>query len=283
LSIFGADCDRFGGQFAVIAEESRNLEFAQNCGALSQMIVQIVRRRRAAKVEADDILGQMMRARDRDGLAMPDVQLAREALTLVIAGHETTASVLNWIWYLLATHPEAQARVVQEIREQLAGRPPEFELLGRFNYTHQFIQEALRSYPPLWLMTRKAVATDWLGDYRVPKGTEIYISPYLLQRHPRFWPEPDRFDPDRFDVARIDTAQPRDSDRLAMCPFGAGPRNCIGELFARTEIQVHLLTILPQLQLLYPTRKSPEFVAGVNLLSRDHFVMSPALRESPPV
>ncbi len=279
-SIFGSDHDKFAGHFTVIAEESRNLEFAQTCSALSQIIMQTIRERRVAQVDANDILGQMMRARDREGQAMPDAQMAREGLTLVIAGHETTASVLNWMWYLLARYSEVQARVVHEIHALHADRTPDIDSLSRFKYTRQFIEEALRSYPPLWLMTRKAINTDWLGNYLVPKGTEIYISPYLLQRHPRFWVQPDRFDPDRFDPDRSASEDSRDSHRLAMCPFGAGPRNCIGEFFARVEMQVHLLTILPHLELQYPSQKSAEFVAGVNLLSRDHFIMVPVVRKA---
>src|SRR4029077_18754722 len=132
------------------------------------------------------------------GRPMPDAQLAREALTLVIAGHETTASVLNWIWYLLSRHPDVETRLVSEVRGLLGSEKPFFESLARLTYTQQVIEEALRPYPPLWLMTRKTINSDTLGDYLVPAGTEIYISPYLLQRHPHLWQDPDRFDPERF-------------------------------------------------------------------------------------
>jgi len=272
LAIFGADYERVAAHFQIIAEESRNLEFAQTCKALSRIIVQIATERRAAGRNDADILGMMMQSRDREGQPMADAQLAREALTLVIAGHETTASVLNWIWYLLARYPQVEGRLVSEVQELLGPEGPVFEQLPRFTYTRQVIEEALRCYPPLWLMTRKAIGADLLGDYEVPLGTEIYISPYLLQRHPRFWEEPESFDPERF--AAEDPQQPR----LAMCPFGAGPRNCIGEFFARVEMQIHLLLIASRLKLRYDEARSAEAVAGVNLLSKHHFIMQPQVR-----
>jgi cytochrome P450 len=272
LAIFGEDYEKVAPHFQIIAEESRNLEFAQTCNALSRVIVQMVAERRAQGRDASDILGTMMRARDREGGGpMPDAQLAREALTLVIAGHETTASVLNWIWYLLSRHPTVEATLVSEIRGLLGNEEPVLEGLGRLTYTQQVIEEALRTYPPLWLMTRKAIKSDMLGDYLVPAGTEIYISPYLLQRHPHLWKDPDRFDPERFRPSE-------NQSRLAMCPFGAGPRNCIGEYFARVEMQLHLMILAAELRLQYDDARPAEIVAGVNLLSRGHFVMYPQLR-----
>jgi len=275
LSIFGADYDRVAAHFQIIAEESRNLEFAQTCKALSRIIVQIATERRAAGRNDADILGMMMQSRDREGQPMADAQLAREALTLVIAGHETTASVLNWIWYLLACYPQVEGRVVREVQQLLGPEGPLFEQLPRYSYTRQVIEEAMRCYPPLWLMTRTAIGADLLGDYQVTPGTEIYISPYMLQRHPRLWQAPEDFDPERF--AAQDPQQPR----LAMCPFGAGPRNCIGEFFARVEMQIHLLLIISRLRLRYEVTRGVKAVPGVNLLSEHHFIMRPQLRPLP--
>lgn len=274
VSIFGSDYERAAPHFALIADESRNLEFAQTCIALGKVVAQIAVDRRRNGVDGDDLLGQMMRARDRDGgRPMSDAELARHAMTLVIAGHETTASVLNWIWYLLARHPEVEARLGAEIDALLGDELPSFDKLTGFVYLRQVIEEALRTYPPLWLMTRKAQGDDSLGGYFVPAGTEIYMSPYLLQRHPRYWEEPDRFDPGRF---AADASQ--DRHPLATCPFGAGPRNCIGEFFARVEMQAHLLLIARRLRLRGGDDQGADFVAGVNLVSRHHFIMQPQLR-----
>jgi cytochrome P450 len=128
----------------------------------------------------------------------------------------------------------------------------------------------MRLYPPGWLMTRKALKDDRLGDYFVPAGTEIYISPYLIQRHPQLWEAPDSFNPDRFSAGEAPLRHP-----LAMLPFSAGPRNCIGEYLARIEMQIHLMLIAARLRLRLEPGDPPEWVAGVNLLSRHDFIMLP--------
>ncbi len=277
-AIFGRDYDAIAADFRIIADETRNLAFAQICSELGSLIVSIVQARRQRHSEDADILGRMMAARDRQGSPMPDVQLAREALTLVIAGHETTASVLNWTWYLLARHPEVESRVAAEVRSAKGKAPLSMRTLAQLSYTSSVLEEAMRSYPPLWLMTRKTIKPDRLGGYLVPSGTEIYVSPYLLQRHPRLWQDPQRFDPERFEAGHAENQQ-----RLSMCPFGAGPRNCIGEYFARVEMQIHLATIIDTLSLSNTVEEPAHMVAGVNLLSRDHFIMRPQLRHDFPV
>jgi cytochrome P450 len=272
-ALFGEDYDEVAPHFAIVAEESRNLEFAQAFSALGKIVIQVAARRREKGTISGDILGMLMQARDRDGRPMPDVQLAREILTLIVAGHETTTSVLNWTWYLLARNPTMEARLSAELQSLPAGDLPPVDSFPEFPCTRQVIDEALRLYPSLWLMTRKAIEDDHLGDYFVPAGTEIYISPYLIQRHPGLWQEPGRFDPDRFDPAAAD-AQPR----LATCPFGAGPRNCIGEFFARVEMQIHLMVIARELRLRLDDPEPAEFVAGMNLVSRHDFIMFPELK-----
>jgi len=271
--IFGDDYAKVAPHFQIVGAESRNLEFARTCSVLKKVIMQVTSERREQRRAARDLLGLMLRARDRDsGQPMTDAQLANEALTLVVAGHETTASVLNWVWYLLSRYPEVEARLVGELQALLGGTDPVFEELARFTYTRRVIEETLRTYPPGWLMARRAITADRLGDYLLPAGTEIYISPYLLQRHPRLWQEPERFNPDRF------AEESPDQPRLSMCPFSAGPRNCIGEFFARIEMQIHIMLIARELRLRYGAAEPPEFVAGVNLLSRHHFIMQPQLR-----
>jgi cytochrome P450 len=277
-SIFGHDYDKVAPDFDIVAKESRNMEFAQTLNSLGKIIVEVATQRRNENSTATDILGMLMQARDREhGRPMPDAQLAREIMTLVIAGHETTASVLNWTWYLLSKHPQVEAKLSSELGNLREGEFPPPESLVKFTYTRQVIDEALRLYPPLWLMTRKALKDDQLGDYFVPAGTEIYISPYLIQRHPQLWEVPDRFDPERFDS---DHAQAR--HRLTMCPFGAGPRNCIGESFALIEMQIHVMTIGRELQLRHAETQPPELEAGVNLLSKHDFIMTPEFKEIHP-
>jgi cytochrome P450 len=270
-SIFGRDYVRVAPDFQIIAEDSRDLQFARICSSLRSIIVQIAINRRAHHIVASDILGTMMQARDRDrDQPMPDAQLAKEAMTLVIAGHETTASVLNWMWYLLSQHPHIEARLHGELSHLRGADSVAVDALPDFAFTRQIIEETLRCYPPLWLMTRKAVRDDRIGEYFVPAGTEIYISPYLIQRRPDLWENTNEFDPDRFGRGRSE-----ERHRLAMCPFGAGPRNCIGEYLARLEMQIHLMTIASELRLRREDTRAPEMVAGVNLLSKEAFIMTP--------
>lgn len=284
LAIFGDDYAAVAPHFAVLATEAaRDLGFAQTFRDSGNVVGDIVARRRRDRSSATDMLGTMMQARDRDrGEAMPDAQLVREVMTLVVAGHETTAGLLNWLWYLLARHPQTQAKVAAEAAGMSWREPPTLEMLQHYPYTRQVIDEALRLYPPLWLMTRKAQQDDRLGEFLVPAGTEIYISPYLIQRNPGLWEAPDHFDPERMDPDKL-----RDRPELALCPFGAGPRNCIGELFARVEIQIHLMMVAGVLRLHQDDDIPPDLSTGMNLLSKHDFIMRPeigamAAAEMPP-
>jgi cytochrome P450 len=282
MSIFGADYDEAAPHFNLLSEEaSRNLEFAQTFRLLGRAVLKIAARRRDENRTSTDILATLMEARDRDsGQAMRDRQLVNEILTLVVAGHETTASTINWIWYLLAQHPEVEQKLWNELARLPESGSVTSEELPQFTYTRQIIDEALRLFPAGWLMTRRALKDDQLGPYFVPAGTEIYIPPYFVQRHPDLWDEPEGFDPDRFAPDRL-----RDRAPLAMIPFSAGPRNCIGEFFARAQMQVHLIIVAKRLRLRYSGPTSPEFDIGVNLRSKQNFIMKPEIRPDviPPV
>jgi enediyne biosynthesis protein E7 len=214
-----------------------------------------------------------MEARDEKGRAMPDPQLINEIKTLIVAGHETTASTLNWIWYLLSQNPQVEEQLWQELDNLLGTEPPSLDELRRFQYTAEVIEETLRLYPAGWLLTRRALKDDQLGNYFVPAGTEIYISPYFIQRNPELWEDPDAFDPSRFRGGRS-----AHQHRLATLPFSDGPRNCIGEFLARTEMQIHLLTIARRLRLRAVEATVPELDAGVNLRSKYDIIMMPECR-----
>lgn len=274
LAIFGDDYPGVAPHFGILAEESaRNLEFAGAFRPLRKIILEIVAQRRRDGTVAADFLGRLMQARDREhGKPMPDAQLATEVMTLVVAGHETTAGLLSWLWYLLSRHPQVAGRLRAEFALLPWREVPAIDALPKYVYTRQVIDEALRLYPPLWLMTRKAVHDDRLGEFFVPAGTEIYISPYVIQRNPDLWEASACFDPDR-----MDADHGRDRHELALCPFGAGPRNCIGELFARVEIQIHLMMFAKELQLRYDEKEPPEMSTGMNLLSKDDFIMLPEI------
>jgi cytochrome P450 len=276
-AIFGPDYERVAPHFNILSDESaRDLQFAQAFRALGKIVVQVAARRRNEKTNITDILGMLMAARDRDsGQAMPDHQLVNEIMTLIVAGHETTASTLNWAWYLLSQHPEVEEKLSTELENLTAGTCPGLDDLPKFTYARQDIDETLRLYPAVWLISRRALGDDRLGDYFVPAGTEIYISPYFIQRHPDLWQAPDRFNPERFGPGHS-----QDRHSLAMLAFSAGPRNCIGEFLSRLEMQIHLMTIAKELRLRYAETAPPELDAGVNLRSRHDFIMIPEIRTS---
>lgn len=280
-ALFGDDYATAAPHFSVLAEDAgRNLAFAEALRAARAVTLRVVSQRRRDETEATDILGQIMQARDRDsGAPMSDQQLAREVMTLAVAGHETTAGMINWMWRLLAEAPEVQTRVAEELDRQPWGEIPEVAALTGYAYTRRVIDEVLRLYPPLWLMTRKAADDDALGDFHIPAGTEIYISPYLIQHSPHLWEAPEVFDPDRPALVRSELGRTEpDRHELALCPFGAGPRNCIGEAFARAEIQTHLMMFARRLRLSCDDLRPPEISTGMNLLSKHDFIMRPERR-----
>lgn len=276
-AIFGDDYDQCAPHFSILSERpERSLEFAEAFRPLAEVVDRVAKQRREENRSSSDILGVLLQARDRDsGQPMSDRQLSREIMTLVVAGHETTASVLNWTWHLLSQHPAVERKLEYELRQCRTTDCAHLTLdeLPRYRYTRSVIEEAMRMYPPGWLMTRRALEDDYLGDYFVPAGTEIYIAPYLIHRNPALWEQPDVFKPERFDIERTDQKQ-----ALALIPFSAGPRNCIGEFLARIEMQIHLMTVVPRLRLFCEQSQAPEMVAGVNLLSRHDFIMTPEIK-----
>lgn len=267
--ILGKDYDRTHSHFEILSQEQvRDMAFARSFRDLGRVLLQVINQRRKNPAAFTDALGFLMEARDpQNGQLMPDRQIVDEILTLIVAGHETTASTLNWIWYLISQHPEVEKRLSEELA---VAHFSALDDLSNFSYTQQIVDEGMRLYPAGWLVTRKALADDRLGDYFVPAGTEIYIAPYFIQRHPNLWEDPETFNPNRF---RPDNSKQR--HRLATIPFSSGPRNCIGALFARVEMQIHLMVIAKHLRLRYTITRPIELDAGVNLRSRFDFLMFP--------
>lgn len=200
---------------------------------------------RPSQEASSDLLGMLMAARDPDtGEGMSDQHLRDEAMTGLIAGHETVASALAWTWHLLAAHPEAEAKLHAELAEVLAGRPPTVDDLPRLPYTQAVFEEALRLYPPAWIITRKALGDDEIGGYRIPAGALVVTSPYVTHRLPQFWDEPEAFRPERF----LPEAAAR-RHRFAFYPFGGGPRLCIGNGFALVEAGLIIASVAQRYRL----------------------------------
>ena len=264
-SIFGRDLDRLSAPFEVVTrEQSRDLQFAYKFRSLTKLVAQLIAERRASAEEHFDYVAMLMSARDKDsGAPMGERELIDEIMTLVVAGHETTASGLNWTWYLISQHPQVEARLHAELDAAADVPAPTLSEMEELRYTRQVIDEALRLYPPGWVLSRRTVAADVLGGYPVAAGTNVLLPLYLLHRHPRFWRDPEAFDPERF-APEHESQRPR----FAYMPFAAGPRHCIGETFALYEMQMHLYKVARRYRLRYVPDKPLELEAQINLRTR---------------
>ena len=206
---------------------------------LRSIVDLIIAERTREEHDHGDLLSMLLAARDGDsGQPMPAAQIRDEVLTLLLAGHETTANALAWTFYLLASAPEVEAKLHHELDLMLDGRAPTVADLPRLPYTAMVIQEAMRLYPPAWAISRAVIADDVILGYRIPAGSVVLLSQWVTQRHPDFWDEPLRFRPERF--APEELAQ---RSRYAYFPFGGGPRLCIGEQFALVEARLILATV----------------------------------------
>ena len=266
-SIFGRDLDRMsekagGNPFEVVTkDQERNLQFAFKFRSLAKIVAGLMERRRAEKEEHFDYVGMLMSARDKDtGAAMSDRELIDEVMTLVVAGHETTASGLNWTWYLLSQNPEAEARLHAEIDAAPDMLTPSLAQMESLAYTQQVVNEALRLYPPGWLLSRRTIEADVLGGYDIPAGANVLLPLYLLHRDGRFWKDPEAFWPERF-APEHEAERPR----FSYMPFAAGPRHCIGETFALYEMLMHLYKVARRYRLTYVPDKPLELEAQINL------------------
>lgn len=209
--------------------------------------------------EPKDLLAMLMSARDEDGRAMDPRQLRDEILTLLLAGHETTATALTWTFHLLAENPGALERLEQEVDGRTAGTVPDFADLGDLSYTRMVIEESMRLYPPAWSIARRAIAADTIMDYRIPAGTVLYMSPLVTHRHRSFWDEPLVFRPERFSAENRKSQMP-----YAYFPFGGGPRLCIGADFALAEMTMILAGLVSKFRL-YSTRATVKMQGLITL------------------
>lgn len=186
-----------------------------------------------------DLLTTLMETRDENGQGMSTQQVRDEVMTIFLAGHETTATLLAWTFYLLGQHPQIEQQVRAELGQVLGGRIPELDDLNRLVFTRQVLDEALRLYPPAWMFARRSVKADEVGGYPIPPNSMIFLSPYVTHHLEQFWEEPFRFYPQRF---AQDAAQ--DRPRFSYFPFGGGPRQCIGMGFTQMEAPALLAMLL---------------------------------------
>ena len=212
---------------------------------LDAIIYGMIADRRASGRDHGDLLSMLLTAQDEDdGGVMTDRQVRDEAMTIFLAGHETTANALTWTWYLLGTAPEVEARLHAEIDRVLQGRLPTMADIASLPYVERVVTESMRLYPPAWIIGRRAVAEYPIGDYVAPAQSIFIVCPYVMQRDARYYAEPERFNPDRW-TPEFRAALPK----FAYFPFGGGPRQCIGESFAWMELILMLATIAQRWQL----------------------------------
>lgn len=252
----------------------RNRRFRGALELFNRLVYRIIAARRQGGGDAGDLLSLLMLVRDEDtGERMSDLQLRDEVLTLLLAGHETTANALSWCWHLLAQHPEQERQLHAELDRVLAGRPPTLADLPALPYTRTVIDETLRLFPPAYFLERRAAAADRIDGAAVDAGTLILMSPYVTHRHPALWPEPERFRPERFAPG---TAPGR--PRFAYYPFGGGARQCIGNAFALMEAQLILASLAQQFSVAavpeHPVKPEP----SITLRPKHGLLMRPRLR-----
>lgn len=207
---------------------------------LDDIVLDIIRRKRRSDGGKRDMLDMLMASFDEDtNQAMEDKQLRDEVMTMLVAGHETTAHTLSWTLFQLSKNPAIVGTMRDEIRRVLGTSPPRAEHVPKLRYVQQVIEETMRMFPAAWLISRDALEDDEVGGYRIPKHSTVFLSSYVIHRRPDLWPDPERFDPDRFSPERVAAR-----DRFSYIPFGVGRRQCVGNTFALTETVVLISMIV---------------------------------------
>ena len=236
------------------AEDARQL--------LNDTIYRIIRERRESGEDRGDLLSMLLQAQDEegDGSRMTDEQVRDEAMTLFLAGHETTANALIWTWYLLAQNPVEERQLHREVDRVLAGRTPTIDDLPSLPYTRMVLSEVMRLFPPAYVVGRQPTEDYTVRDWVIPAGSTVFASQYVMHRDPRYWYDAERFDPLRWTADEI-AKRPK----FSYFPFGAGPRVCIGEGFAWTEGILALATLAQRWQARLVSRQTPDLEPMITL------------------
>ncbi len=221
-----------------------NRRFLKAVQALDELVYGVIKSRRANHKTSFDLLSMLMDSKDEETKqGLNDRELRDELVTFIFAGHETSANALTWTFYLLAKHPEIQKRLHAETVQVLQGKAPQFETLRQLSYVERAIKEAMRLYPPVWFTGRTLVKDDQIGPYHIPAASVVMPAFYVTHHRPDIWKDPESFDPDRFLPERIEKMH-----HQAYLPFGAGPRQCIGNMFAMMEMQIIVILLCQHYQ-----------------------------------
>ena len=240
--------------------------YFRNVARLDEVVYRIITARRASGEDRGDLLSMLLAARDEGGGRMSDLQLRDEVMTLFLAGQETTALALTWAWHLLAENPEAEASLHAELDDVLEdGRGARFDDLPRLRFAEAVVKESMRLYPPAWGVGREAARACEVGGYRIPRGAQVFMMTYAVQRDARFFREPESFRPERWT-----NGETHDLPKFAYFPFGGGPRLCIGNSFAMTETVISLATIARRFRFRHaPGRAAVSPLPAMSLRLRD--------------
>ena len=237
-----------------------NRRFHRTAQRLDEIVFSIINERRASNSDRGDLLSMLLAAQDDEGNQMTDQQLRDEAMTLFLAGHETTALTMSWTWYLLAQNPAVEAKLLAEIEAVLGGRTPTMADFPALKYADQIIKEAMRLYPPAYAMGRQALQEFELGGYRIPAKSQLFFFQYVTHRDPRYFDEPEQFKPERWTEEFV-----KQLPRYAYFPFGGGPRLCIGNSFAIMETVLILVTIAQRFRLKLVSDEPIKPIPGITL------------------
>jgi cytochrome P450 len=246
-----------------------NLRFRRTLRRLNDVIFKMIHERRESGTAGrGDLLSRLLVAEDEEGRKMSDAELRDQLITLFLAGHETTALTLSYTFYLLAQNPDAESALQAELDRVLGGRLPTVADVPELHYAEWVIKESMRMYPPAWTIGREALEDCEIGGYRIPKGSQLLMAQWVVQRDPRFWPEPERFNPSRWDDQST-----KNLPRCAYFPFGDGPRICIGISFAMMEAILLLAAIAQRFRLELVPGQTLRLVPSVTLRPRDGIKM----------
>lgn len=254
-----------------------NLRYRRAVDRMDALIERIVDEHRDGRAGEGDLLSDLMAARDEAGRPMPYDQLRDEVITLLLAGHETTALALTWTWWLLARHPEVDARLAESVRSEIGDRPPGLSDVPRLDVAERVVKESMRLRPPAYSFGREALETREIGGVEIPAGTTVFVFPWLLHRDARWFEDPLAFDPDRWANGLEDRLP-----RAAYLPFGAGPRICIGRHFAMLEAVLIVSTIAARWRIEWGA-EDPEPFPSITLRPTGGLMATLRRRENLPV